>query len=102
MFTRLIPAASAVLAIGWMVSAQQPANKEQPAKTSEKPAETKPGETSDARIEGAVFEVRLADDTQMKVALLDATLPVTTKYGKLIIPAADIRRLDFGFRYPEG
>src|SRR5262249_15318095 len=34
--------------------------------------------------------------------LLDASLPVTTRYGKLTIPTDEVRRLEFGFRYPEG
>src|SRR5207248_1631937 len=27
---------------------------------------------------------------------------ISTKYGKLSIPVDEIRRIDFGFRYPEG
>jgi len=39
----------------------------------------------------------------MKVTLLDPSLALATKYGKLSIPATEVRPgLDFGFRYPDG
>ncbi|MBY0458419.1 MAG: hypothetical protein K2V38_13850 [Gemmataceae bacterium] len=50
----------------------------------------------------AAFELRTADDTVLKVTLLDPTVTVNTKYGKLAIPATEVRRIEFGFRYPEG
>ncbi|MCI0699535.1 MAG: hypothetical protein L0241_00420 [Planctomycetia bacterium] len=98
MFTRLVPAAVAVVAIGWLVSAQ-PAGDEKPG--GGQPA---PGTKGDGKLDkdAATFEIRLADDTVMKVTLLEQTVSVTTKYGKLNIPAAEVRRLEFGFRYPEG
>src|SRR5689334_16488587 len=40
-------------------------------------------------------EVRCMDDSTMKLKLLDERLEVVTKYGKLEIPATDVRRIDF-------
>jgi hypothetical protein len=45
-------------------------------------------------------EVRCLDDSTMKVKLLDERLEVVTKYGKLEIPAADVRRIEFAVRTP--
>jgi hypothetical protein len=44
----------------------------------------------------------MVDGTIMKVVLVDKSMSVVTKYGTLMVPAADIRRLEFGFRFPEG
>jgi hypothetical protein len=95
MFARLAPTAAVVILIGWAVSAQPPGG----GKDDSPPARAA---KADAKPDGPVFEIRLADDTLLKVVLLDGALPVATKYGKLTVPAADIRRLDFGFRYPDG
>lgn len=45
-------------------------------------------------------EVRCVDDSLMKLKLLDERLTVITKYGKLEILAADIRRIEFATRVP--
>ncbi|MBN9521716.1 hypothetical protein J0H58_24910 [bacterium] len=45
-------------------------------------------------------EVRCADDSVLKVKLLDDTLELVTKYGTLKIPVADVRRIDFATRTP--
>jgi hypothetical protein len=95
MFTRVIPAALLVAMIGWAVAAQPPAKSD--AKADPK-ADPRPA----AKPDGPMFELRLGDDTQMKVVLLDPSLAMTTKYGKLTIPATEVRRLELGFRFPEG
>ena len=43
-------------------------------------------------------EVRCVDDSVVKLKLLDDRLDVITKYGKLEIPAGDIRRIEFATR----
>ena len=48
------------------------------------------------------FEAKFADDSTLKVVLLDPTVSVTTRYGKLVLPVSDIRKVEFGFRYPPG
>jgi hypothetical protein len=48
------------------------------------------------------FEIRFADDSTVRANLLDPAIVVTTKYGKLTIPISEIRRIELGFRYPEG
>jgi len=45
-------------------------------------------------------EVRCLDDSTMKLKLLDERLDVVTKYGKLEIPATDVRRIEFAARTP--
>ena len=42
------------------------------------------------------------DDSQLSVVLLDPSVTVATKYGRLVVPAADIRRIEPGFRYAAG
>ena len=48
------------------------------------------------------FEAKFADDSVLKVIALESALTVSTKYGKLTVPLADVVRLEVGFRYPEG
>jgi hypothetical protein len=48
------------------------------------------------------FEIRFADDSTVRANLLDPAVVVTTKYGKLTIPISEIRRIELGFRFPEG
>lgn len=52
--------------------------------------------------EPPAFELRTQDDTVMKVTLLDQSLVLNTKFGKLTIPAGEVRRIEFGFRFPAG
>ena len=49
---------------------------------------------------GPMAEVRLTDNTKIMLTLLDESVPITTPHGKLLIPLADIRRIEFGFRLP--
>jgi hypothetical protein len=46
---------------------------------------------------GAV-EVRFTDDSVLKLTLRDERIPLSTPYGKLLVPVADIRRIEFGWR----
>jgi len=47
-------------------------------------------------------EVRFADGSTVRMVLTQSTVEITTRYGKLSVPVSDIRRIEFGFRYPEG
>jgi hypothetical protein len=93
MYTRLIPAAAVVMALGWAASFGQPPKLKTDPKDDPKVA---------PKADAALFELRTLDDTVMKVVLLDPSLTLNTKYGKLTIPPAEVRRLEFGFRYPDG
>jgi hypothetical protein len=96
MFHRLIPVAALIAVIGFAVSAQPP------AKESKQETQPAPTTKSDPKTEPNTFELRMQDDTVMKVVLVDTSVSVITKYGKLAVPASEVRRLEFGFRYPEG
>jgi hypothetical protein len=96
MFQRLIPTAALVAVLGWAASAQPP------VKDAKSDADPKFEPKTAPKTDPATFELRLKDDTVIKVVLLDPSVGVVTKYGKLSIPAAELRRLEFGFRYPEG
>lgn len=48
------------------------------------------------------FEAKFVDDSVLKVVALESVLTVSTKYGKLTVPLADVVRLEVGFRFPEG
>ena len=50
----------------------------------------------------APVEVRLADGSSVRMSLTQSSIDIVTKYGRLSIPAAEVRRVEFGFRYPEG
>lgn len=45
-------------------------------------------------------EVRCADDSVLRVKLLDESLELVTRYGTLRVPVADVRRIDFATRTP--
>jgi hypothetical protein len=47
-------------------------------------------------------EVRFADGSTVRMFLLQEQVEVVTKFGKLTVPAADIRRIEFGIHLAEG
>lgn len=47
-----------------------------------------------------VWEVRCLDDSTLRITLLDEQIELGTPFGKLLIPATEIRRIDFGWRIP--
>lgn len=46
-------------------------------------------------------EVRLVDRSRVRMTILQENLEVVTRYGKLTVPSADIRRIEFGVRASE-
>jgi peroxiredoxin len=50
---------------------------------------------------GREGEVAYIDGRTGRVTLQSAVVELETKYGKLVIPAADIERIDFAFRLPD-
>jgi hypothetical protein len=62
------------------------APKEKPEEVTARPAEAGP------------VEVHFTDDSRLKVRLRDEKIELQTPYGKLLIPAADIRRIEFATR----
>lgn len=49
----------------------------------------------------AGVEVRFTDNSSLKLTLRDERIELSTPYGKLHIPVADIQRIDFATRIPE-
>ncbi len=49
----------------------------------------------------AGVEVQFIDDSIMKMTVRDERIEMSTPYGKLLIPAHDIERIEFAFRIPE-
>lgn len=64
-------------------------------KSSTKPP---PGKTGR---EAALVEVRFTDNSTMKLSLRDERIEVATRYGKLVVPVAEIQRIEFGTRLSE-
>jgi hypothetical protein len=58
-----------------------------------KPADAKPAGPR-------VVEVQFVDGSTLKLKLQDERIPLSTPYGKLRIPAADVRRIEFATRVP--
>ena len=56
---------------------------------------------SEPRRNSYPVEVRFADDSTVKAALLDKTIEVATRYGKLTVPVEEIRSIELGLRIPE-
>lgn len=61
-----------------------------PARTAKEPA--KPPQV----------EVRFADGSTVRMTVLQDTLEILTKYGKLTVPIHEVRRLELGMHMPEG
>jgi len=53
------------------------------------------------RPDANTVEIRFADDSTVKVVLQHTSVDVTTRYGKLSVPIAELRRIEFGLRIPE-
>jgi hypothetical protein len=79
--TRLLAAVAALLLLPALRAQDEP----------KKP--TRPIET--------VVEVKLIDDSIVKLTLLDGQVDFLTKHGKLTIPVNEIRRVDLGLRIPD-
>ena len=102
----LLPAALLVLALG-TAPAQPPVPVPLPAPTQ--PPTPAPAKADDKPAPGGPkgptvpeFDVGFVDGSNVKVVVLEAAVTVTTKYGKLTVPLADLKRVELGFRYPEG
>jgi hypothetical protein len=65
-------------------------------------ADDPPQKPSLSKRSGGPVEVRLADGSSVRMVLTQPHIEIVTKYGKLAVPAHEVRRVDFGFRYPEG
>lgn len=48
------------------------------------------------------YEAKFADGSVIQLSVLETSVTVRSKYGKLTIPLADVKRIEFGFRYPDG
>src|SRR4051794_2256472 len=48
----------------------------------------------------SLAEVRFADGSNVRMTMLQESIEVQTKYGKLAIPISDIRRVEFGLHVP--
>ena len=46
-------------------------------------------------------EVRFADDSTVKAALLEKHVEIVTRYGKLTVPVEEVRKIELGLRIPE-
>jgi hypothetical protein len=67
------------------------------APAQEKDEKSGPGPRPDAN----VVEIRFADDSTVKMVLQHSSIQVATRYGKLTVPVAEMRRIEFGLRIPE-
>jgi hypothetical protein len=59
------------------------------------------GSRNNAPTVGQTLEVRFTDNGVMKLAIKEERITLVTPYGKLSIPVADIRRIEFGLRVPD-
>jgi hypothetical protein len=63
-------------------------------------AQDKPAGAPGAGPGGAEVTARLDDGTVVRKAILREGVVVVTRFGRLTVPAAEIRRIEFGFRLP--
>lgn len=48
------------------------------------------------------FEARFQDGSVVVVTVSDSSVAITTRYGKLTVPLAEVKKIELGFRYPDG
>lgn len=48
------------------------------------------------------FEARFQDGSVVMVTVSDSSVGITTRYGKLTVPLAEVKKIELGFRYPDG
>jgi hypothetical protein len=66
------------------------------------PSENKtPREAAKAAVEPGAVEVHFNDGGILKLTLKDERIELITPYGKLLVPVADVRRIEFATRVPE-
>jgi hypothetical protein len=58
-------------------------------------------EASKPAVEPGAVEVRFTERSVLKLKLLDEKVAITTPYGNLLVPVADIQRIDFATRLYE-
>src|SRR4051794_19282493 len=51
---------------------------------------------------GTEVEVKFADGSTVRMAMLQEAIEIETKYGRLKVPASEIRGIDLGVHLPEG
>ncbi|HEV3384510.1 MAG TPA: hypothetical protein VG097_06820, partial [Gemmata sp.] len=78
MLSRTIPAALVMASLCWAMSFAQQKKDEPDSKAT---GVAKPAAKIDPKADGANFELQMTDGTVMKVALLDKSMAVITKYG---------------------
>ena len=74
----------------------------QPARSEPPKADVVPQPKKEVADGPTELEARFSDDSVLKVVPIDQVIVVQTKYGKLSVVLADITRIEFGFRFPEG
>ena len=57
-------------------------------------------ESTPSSSRSSIAEVRFGDGSTVRMSLLQENLEVQTKYGKLLIPLSDVRRVEFGLHVP--
>jgi hypothetical protein len=104
----LLATAVLVAMIGTLPALQPPAVPANPAAggTSAPADQPKGNDTPAAKREAPdgppEFEAKFIDDSVLKVIALDSVITLSTKYGRLTVPLADVVRLELGFRFPDG
>jgi hypothetical protein len=89
----------ALLAACALLAAPAPAA---PPVRDDGPKSGDPGKAADkAKAEPPVLEVRFTDGGVMKLTLREEKIELKTDYGKLLIPVAEVREIEFATRLPD-
>jgi hypothetical protein len=60
----------------------------------------RPGSGKPAKV--SPVEVQMADGSIVRATLLQESILVNTRYGRLTVPAEEVQRIELGLRYPPG
>jgi hypothetical protein len=91
---RVVPRFTVLVLTLPLVGLAAPEGKSQPDGATPKERSAKPAVD-------ALVDVNFTDDGHIKVRLREEKIELVTPYGKLLIPAADIRRIEFATRVPD-
>lgn len=80
-----------LLLAGLFATPSAPTFGDEPNAEDNKPNQAEPG----------AVEVRFADNSALKLILRDEKIEIVTRYGKLLVPVADIHRVEFATRLSE-
>jgi len=85
---------------GFLLAALMPVHLLVAAEPASSPGQAR-GKQASTPGDPRAVEVQFSDDSILKLVLRDERIELNTRFGKLLIPVTDVRRIEVGLRLPE-